>query len=115
MNLMSASMKEELMSEVEKNGHLLSVGDFLYYIDAANFEVWEVIHCDGFLSIKNDEEIIEGLDFDDLQHGWSIRSAARIAEMTLKNADNNSCFDLWVKPTDEDFNDFLQIRFPTYE
>lgn len=62
----------KLLSEVQKNQKLISIGDILYYIDAANCQQWVVTDLfDGGFEAKDDYEVKDFL-FTELQYGWSF-------------------------------------------
>lgn len=70
MNLTPKSLKEELMSEVEKNQARVQVGVVLYFIDCCNFQKWEVTELfeGGFVAKDDYEE--KDFWFDELQISW---------------------------------------------
>lgn len=66
-----------MKSIVEKNSNLVTVGDRLVYIDAANFNIWTVTEVfDGGFEAQNDYET-KDFYFNELQYGWDFTEATK--------------------------------------
>lgn len=88
MNLTPSRLRDELMSEVEKNKELLSPGDIL----SSAYNVYQVddVYEHGFTTVCGD-----AFSYDGLQIGWRIKSAAKEKQMVYKNLDN-PCYPKWM-------------------
>lgn len=84
MNLTPKSLRQELMSEVEKNKALLSVGDRLYSPGQTAYKILEISLEEDYMAVVEEEAgEIDYFCFESLQLGWVVLTAANKAAMSL--------------------------------